>query len=140
MWALEAGVGNWRGKAAPPATVRGKLLPLERDLTQEATFMSLLPIPSSAAALPAINVHPHGHGHKKGTPVDSAADSSATAGQSPAGGTQNLFSNLFNSLAQVIGARSAQATQAAQVTQAAQAAHSAQAAPLAIGSKINTTA
>jgi hypothetical protein len=120
------------------------LLPLERDLTQEVAFMSLLAIPSSAtAALSAINVHPHGHGHKKGSPVDSAADSSGTAGQAPAASTQNLFTNLFNSLAQVIGARPAQATQAAQVTQAAHAAQpaqSAQAAQLAIGSKINTTA
>jgi hypothetical protein len=142
MWAFAAGSGIGRGKAAPPATVRGKLLPLERDLTQEETFMSPLAFPS-AAALPAINVHPHGHGHKKGSAVDSAADSSsATAGQSPVGSTQNLFSNLFNSLAQVIGARPAQATLATRVTQAAGPAQSqsAQAAQLAIGSKINTTA
>jgi hypothetical protein len=98
--------------------------------------MSLLPIPSSAAALPAMNIHPHGHGHKKGSP-DSATDASGTAGQVPAASTQNLFSNLFNSLAQVIGARSARAAHA---TQAAQPAQSAQAAQLAIGSKINTTA
>jgi hypothetical protein len=102
--------------------------------------MSLLAIPSSAtAAIPAVTNHPHGHGHKKGLQLDST-DSSATAAQVPAAGTQNLFSRLFNSLAQVIGARPAQAAQATQVNHAAQPAQSAQAAQLAIGSKINTTA
>jgi hypothetical protein len=102
--------------------------------------MSPLAIPSSTAALPAMNVHPHGHGHKKGSPVDSAADSSSTAGQSPVGSTQNLFSRLFNSLAQVIGAQPARAAQATRAAQPVQPAQSAQAAQLAIGSKINTTA
>jgi len=92
--------------------------------------MSPLALPSSAsAALPAVNFHPHGHGHKKGLPSDS-----------PVGSTQNLFSSLFDSLAQAIGARPAQNAQAAQVAQAAQPAESAPAAQLAIGSKINTTA
>jgi len=101
--------------------------------------MSPLALPSSAtAALPAMNIHAHGHGHKKGLQADSAADSSSTPGQ-PAS-TQNLFSSLFDSLAQVLGARPAQTAQAAKVTQPAQPAQSAQAAQLAIGSKINTTA
>jgi len=97
--------------------------------------MSPLAIPSSAtAALPAMNIHPHGHGHKKGSPVDSATDPGSTAGQAPVGSTQNLFSRLFNSLAQLVGARQVQTTQAAQPAQ------SAQALQLSIGSKINTTA
>jgi hypothetical protein len=101
--------------------------------------MSALAIPSSAtAALPAANIHPHGHGHKKGLQSDAATDSSSTPGQ-PAS-TSNLFSSLFDTLAQVLGAPPAQAAQAAKVTQPAQPAQSAQAAQLAIGSKINTTA
>jgi hypothetical protein len=113
------------------------LLPLECNATQEVTFMSLLAIPSSAtAALTAVTIHPHGHGHKKGLQLDST-ESSGAAGQVPAAATQNLFTRLFNSLAQVIGARPAQALQ---VNHAAQPAQSAQAAQLAIGSKINTTA
>src|SRR5271169_2889767 len=101
--------------------------------------MSSLAIPSSAtAALSSASIHPHGHGHKKGLQLDAATDSSSTPGQ-PAS-TPNLFSTLFDSLAQVLGAKPAQAAQAAKVTQPAQSAQSAQAAQLANGSRINTTA
>jgi hypothetical protein len=104
--------------------------------------MSPTAIASSApAALPSMNIHPHGHGHKKGMDLDSTSDASSTSstpGQ-PAS-TPNLFSTLFDSLAQVLGAPPAQAAQAARVTQPAQPVQSAQAAQLAIGSKINTTA
>jgi hypothetical protein len=101
--------------------------------------MSPTAIASSApAALPSMNIHPHGHGHKKGMDLDSTSDASSTPGQ-PAS-TPNLFSTLFDSLAQVLGAPPAQAAQAARVTQPAQPVQSAQAAQLAIGSKINTTA
>ena len=64
-----------------------------------------LAIPSAVtAALPAANTHPHGHGHKKESPLDpSPASSSSTS--APAGSTQNLFSRLFSSLQQLIGAR-----------------------------------
>jgi hypothetical protein len=127
------------GKATPPAAVRGKLLPLERDLHQEEISMSPLAIASSATtALSSVNIHPHGHGHKKGLQLDSAADSSGAAGQ--ASSNLNIFSSLFESQAQVIGARPAQTAQAAQVTKATHPAQSAQAAQLAIGSRINTTA
>lgn len=101
--------------------------------------MSSLAIAASAtAALPGANIHPHGHGHKKGIQLDAATDSSSTPGQ-PAS-TPNLFSRLFDSLAQLLGAQPAQAAQAAKVTQPAQSAPSAAAAQLATGSRINTTA
>jgi hypothetical protein len=75
-----------------------------------------LPIASTgaAAALPVTNIHPHGHGHKKGLdsltdPSSSAAtDSSSTAAaQTPAGSTQSLFSSLLSSLEQIIGVQPA---------------------------------
>jgi hypothetical protein len=67
--------------------------------------MSPLPIPSAVTAtLPAANAYPHGHGHKKGSPLDPSPGS--TSGTSaPVGSTQNLFSRLFSSLQQLIGAR-----------------------------------
>src|SRR5271168_264901 len=101
--------------------------------------MSSLAIPSSAtAALSSASIHPHGHGHKKGLQADSATDPSSTPGQ--AASTPNLFSTLFDSLAQVLGAQPSQATRAAKVTAAAQPAQSGQAAQLSIGSKVNATA
>ena len=71
--------------------------------------MSSLAIPSSvSAALPALNVHPHGgHGHKKGAELDLSTDStdssSSTAAQVPVGSAQSLFGNAFNALEQLIG-------------------------------------
>jgi hypothetical protein len=59
---------------------------------------------SVAAALPAIN--PHLHGHKKGSHVQSADETSGSSdstAQVPAGLQQNLFGSLLNSLEQVIG-------------------------------------
>jgi hypothetical protein len=73
--------------------------------------MSAISIPSSTAAatLPAALIHPHGHGHKKGTmgtdPLTD--DSSGTAAQIPVGTAKNLFGNLLNSLEQVIGVQPA---------------------------------
>ena len=65
--------------------------------------MSSLAISSSiTAALPAVNVHPHGH--KKGSPLDLSADSgSSTAAQIPVGSAQSLFGNAFNALEQLLG-------------------------------------
>jgi hypothetical protein len=104
--------------------------------------MSSLPIPSAVtAALPAVNIHPHGHGHKKGSLFDPTADSSSsTAAQLPAGSTQNLFGSLFNSLQQIIGARAvpAAANPAASITNAA--ASSAAAGSAAAAGKINVMA
>lgn len=67
--------------------------------------MSLLSIPSSiTAALPALNVHPHGHGHKKGSELDLSTDAtSSTAAQVPVASAQNLFGKAFTALEQLIG-------------------------------------
>jgi hypothetical protein len=59
---------------------------------------------SVAAALPPINAHLHGH--KKGSHVQSADDTSGSSdgtAQVPAGLQQNLFGSLLSSLEQVIG-------------------------------------
>jgi hypothetical protein len=71
--------------------------------------MSLIPNLSSApSALPAVNVHPHGH--KRGLHIESAHDSSTdTAAQIPPGAAQNLFGSLLQSLEQVIGVQPATA-------------------------------
>jgi hypothetical protein len=69
--------------------------------------MSSIALPSAVSStLPAANIHPHGHGHKKGSPLDATADSSSdTAAQIPVGSAQNLFGSLFSSLQQLIGAK-----------------------------------
>ena len=110
--------------------------------------MSSLPIPSAVTAtLPAVNIHPHGHGHRKGSPLDPTADSSSTpAAQAPAGSTQNLLGSLFNSLLQVIGARAvpAAANPLTASTNAAAGSAAAGSAPAgtaaATGAKINVMA
>jgi hypothetical protein len=108
--------------------------------------MSSLPIPSATtAALPAANIHPHGHGHKKGALTDPFTDSSSsTAAQIPAGSTQNLFGSLFNSLQQIIGAQPAAAKPAASLTNAAglsaAASSTAAGAAAAAGAKLNVMA
>jgi hypothetical protein len=103
--------------------------------------MSSLAISASpTAALPAPNIHPHGHGHhKQGSDVDSLTDptsstASSTATQPAAGSTQNIFGTLLTSLEQVIGIQQKPQAQAAQPVQAAQAQQ------LSIGSKVNLTA
>src|ERR1700744_458237 len=67
--------------------------------------MSALAIPSAVnSTLPAANMHPHGHGHKKGSEFDPTADSTSnTAAQIPVGSAQNLFGSLFSSLQQIVG-------------------------------------
>ncbi|HTB87832.1 MAG TPA: hypothetical protein VK743_07765 [Steroidobacteraceae bacterium] len=67
--------------------------------------MSSLTMPSAVTpTLPALNIHPHGHGHKKGSPLDPTSDSSSsTAAPIPVGSAQNLFGSLFSSLQQIIG-------------------------------------
>jgi hypothetical protein len=74
--------------------------------------MSSIALPSAVSStLPAANIHPHGHGHKKGSPLDATADSSSdTAAQIPVGSAQNLFGSLFSSLQQLIGAKPVPAT------------------------------
>jgi hypothetical protein len=100
--------------------------------------MASLTIPSSVtAALPAVNVHPHGHGHKKAGSLDPTADpSDSTAAQIPVGTAQNAFGSLFNSLQQLIGAQPAPAATALAASTASKAAANAAAA----GSKINVMA
>src|SRR5258708_38504588 len=103
------------GKVAPRPTGCGNLLPPNWIHHFRGSLMSSLAIPSAVTAtLPAVNVHPHGHVHKKGSPLDPAADSSSSTGaQTPPGSTQNLLGSLFNSLLQVIGARAVPAAAAA---------------------------
>jgi hypothetical protein len=100
--------------------------------------MSSLAIPSAVAStLPAVNVHPHGHGHKKAGSLDPTSDSSSsTAAQIPVGSAQNLFGSLFNSLEQLIGAQPAPAA----ATLATSTANNAAANAAAAGSKINVMA
>jgi hypothetical protein len=97
--------------------------------------MSPLPIPSAVTAtLPVANIHPNGHGHKKGTPLDPSPGS--TSGTSaPLGSTQNLFSRLLSSLQQLIGARQVPTTPAPTLSANATAETAATAAP-----KINVMA
>jgi hypothetical protein len=63
---------------------------------------SIANLTSAGAALPSLNIHPHGH--KKGSHVGSSDDSgSSTAAQVPVGTVKNLFATLLQSLEQVIG-------------------------------------
>ena len=76
---------------------------------------------SAAAAIPALNFHPHGH--KKGAHVESTDGSGRdAAAQVPAGTAQNLFGRLLKSLEQVIGVQLSAATPAASATPAVTAA------------------
>jgi hypothetical protein len=101
--------------------------------------MSPLAIPTSlTAALPALNVHPHGHGHKKGSDLlDTSTDStSSTAAQVPVTSAQNLFSRAFTALERLIGLTPPAASSPA----AAPSTNSAAASTAAPGSKINLMA
>jgi len=100
--------------------------------------MSSLTTAAISAALPAANVHPHGHGHKKGSPLDVTADAdSSTAAQIPVGSAQNAFGNLFSSLTQLIGAQPAATAAKAAATATP---NTAAAAAASVGSKINLLA
>ncbi|MEO7205590.1 MAG: hypothetical protein ABI356_02915 [Steroidobacteraceae bacterium] len=105
--------------------------------------MSSLAIPSAVTStLPAVNIHPHGHGHKKASALDPTDDStSSTAAQIPVGSAQNLFGSLFNSLQQIIGARPVPAAaNPAALSGNAAATSSAAGSAAATGSKINLMA
>jgi hypothetical protein len=71
--------------------------------------MSLTIGSTAAAALPAVNFHPHGH--RRGAHMDAASASSSSEGsgigQLPVGATTPLFSNLLQSLQQTVGAQAA---------------------------------
>jgi len=94
----------------------------ERDVSIKENHMSSIAnLTSTPAALPPLNIHPHGH--KKGAHAESADDSgSSTAAQVPVGTQQNLFGTLLQSLEQVIGVQLSAA------------------APAAAGSKVNVVA
>ena len=103
--------------------------------------MSPIAIPSSVtAALPALNVHPHGHGHKKGSELDfsnSSVDStSSTAAQVPVASAQNLFGKAFTALLQLVGLTPPAASTAA----AAPNTNSAAASATTVNPKINLMA
>jgi len=111
---------------------------------------SIANLTSTPAALPPLNIHPHGH--KKGAHAESADDSgSSTAAQVPVGTQRNLFGTLLQSLEQVIGVQlSAAAPATAASTAAAAASAGAVAAtsqhangspmPAVAGSKVNVVA
>ena len=76
---------------------------------------SIANLGAASAALPQLNIHPHGH--KKGLDALSTdLTSSDSTAQLPVPAAQNLFSNLLQSLEQVIGL---QTTSAAKATAAA---------------------
>jgi hypothetical protein len=103
--------------------------------------MSSLTMPSVTAALPAVNVHPHGHGHKKGSQLDSTTDTdSTTAAQIPVGSAQNMFGSLFSSLTQILGGQPASAATTSAATSATAANPNTAAAAASAGSKINLMA
>jgi len=76
---------------------------------------SIANLGAASAALPQLNIHPHGH--KKGLDaLSTELSSSDSTAQLPVPAAQNLFSNLLQSLEQVIGL---QTTPAAKATAAA---------------------
>jgi hypothetical protein len=101
--------------------------------------MSLPAISSTpAGTLPTANIHPHGHGHKKGLDLDSLTDPSSTsASQTPTGSTQSVFGRLFNSLVEAIGAKP---VLSALTAPAIAAATPSQAVAPPVGSNVNTKA
>jgi hypothetical protein len=105
--------------------------------------MSLLANLSSVrAALPAVNVHPHGPGHKKSSQLDFSTDSgSTTAAQIPVGTAQTMFGRLFGALQQLIGVQSAPAVSTAAASAAvAPSANSAAGSSAAVNPKVNLMA
>jgi hypothetical protein len=82
---------------------------------------SITNLTSAPSALPLGNIQPHGH--KKGSHVQSTADSdSATAATATAGAAQNPFGSLLQSLEQAIGVQFGATAPAAAPTVAATAA------------------
>jgi hypothetical protein len=116
------------GKAWPPsARLGGKSLPPRHGNSPFKEFnMSLSAIPTSlSATLSAASFHPRGH--HRGSHVDNGIAGSGIAGsgsgigsgaigsvgQLPVGATTGLFSNLLQSLEQVVGAQSSTSVSAA---------------------------
>jgi hypothetical protein len=90
---------------AASAAASGNDLPfgaLEAESGKEIP-MSLLSIGhSAAAALPAVNFHPHNH-RRTSNAGSGSDDTSNSAAQVPVATVQNLFGHLLDSLEQVIG-------------------------------------
>jgi hypothetical protein len=103
--------------------------------------MSSLTIPSAVTStLPNVNLHPHGHGHKKaGLPDPTSESSNDATAETPVGSTQNLFGSLFNSLQKLIGGQPAPAAVNLATSTANNAAANAATAG-SPGSKINVLA
>jgi len=108
--------------------------------------MSLSAIPTSlSAALPAANFHPRGH--HRGAHADTGITGSGagigsgaigSVGQLPVGATTGLFSNLLQSLEQVVGAQSSASTGAtSSSTAAATAVSGANAATSSVSAAFN---
>jgi hypothetical protein len=73
---------------------------------------SIANLGAASAALPQLNIHPHGH--KKGLDaLSTELSSSDSTAQLPVPAAQNLFSNLLQSLEQVIGLQTTPASAAA---------------------------
>jgi len=102
--------------------------------------MSPSTIPAAAnAALASTIPQLHGHGHKRGLPVDAMTDPNSTsASQSSTGTTQDLFSTLLSSLEKAAGARLPHLGASSQTP--APTAPASPPAALATGSKLNVTA
>jgi hypothetical protein len=101
---------------------------------------SIANLGAASAALPQLNVHPHGH--KKGLDALSTdLSSSDSTAQLPVPAAKNLFSNLLQSLEQVIGLQSTPASPAAAapgtgITAAASAATAAASTSAATGNTL----
>lgn len=106
--------------------------------------MSSFTMPAAVtAALPAVNLlpHGHGHGHKKPSPLDPTSDSSSnTAATIPVGTAQNLFGKLFSSLQQIIGGQPAPAATSPAAPTASAAAPAAAGSAAAAAPKIDVMA
>jgi hypothetical protein len=101
---------------------------------------SIANLGAASAALPQLNIHPHGH--KKGLDALSTdLSSSDSTAQLPVPAAKNLFSNLLQSLEQVIGLQSTPASPAAAapgtgITAAASAATAAASTSAATGNTL----
>ena len=101
---------------------------------------SIANLGAASAALPQLNMHPHGH--KKGLDALSTdLSSSDSTAQLPVPAAKNLFSNLLQSLEQVIGLQSTPASPAAAapgtgITAAASAATAAASTSAATGNTL----
>jgi len=100
---------------------------------------SIANLGSAAAALPQLNIHPHGH--KRGSPALSTdLSTSDTAAQLPVPAAQNLFGNMLRSLEQVIGLQLTPAPAAAPAAPAATATAGTAAAVTAAASTVAAAA